>query len=290
MLRTACFALATADMDPNVDYAASTVIVPLIKTREVHDEEEGSGDDDDVFPLPASRYRYSKWHELNEMEVRSDMLHAPRIRRGPKGYTSDTIWMMEEQEKMTAEEEDDFSKNKKLWKKKKKQQMDYKSKLETWEQCEKINLSYQDLAQPYQVRAFNRVLNKLIRAETVELIENGLSDLSSVYLPNCRNLYLQRNTLKELKKLPQTPLIEHLSLQQNSIDKLIGNEILAATRLRSLVLQDNPICLKPGYRRHVFETFPSLQLLDGLPKTPIDDQEETVPGAEFTVESRCTVS
>lgn len=31
--------------------------------------------------LPASKYRYSKWHELEDMDVKGNMLRSPRVRR-----------------------------------------------------------------------------------------------------------------------------------------------------------------------------------------------------------------
>lgn len=43
--------------------------------------------------------------------------------------------------------------------------------------------------------------------------------------------------------------IEHLSLQQNNIRNLDGLEALKSSRLKSLVLRENPISLEPDYRR-----------------------------------------
>ena len=48
-------------------------------------------------------------------------------------------------------------------------------------QC--VNLSYQDLGHGYQTKEFIRVLRKLIRAESIELIENGLADLTNTTFP-----------------------------------------------------------------------------------------------------------
>lgn len=31
--------------------------------------------------LPASKYRYSKWHELEDMDIKGNMLRSPRVRR-----------------------------------------------------------------------------------------------------------------------------------------------------------------------------------------------------------------
>ena len=46
-----------------------------------------------------------------------------------------------------------------------------------------VNLSYQDLGHPYQKKEFQRVLRRLIRCEHIQLIENSLTDLSSILLP-----------------------------------------------------------------------------------------------------------
>ena len=46
-----------------------------------------------------------------------------------------------------------------------------------------VNLSYQDLGHPYQKKEFQRVLRRLIRCEHLQLIENSLTDLSTVFLP-----------------------------------------------------------------------------------------------------------
>ena len=62
-----------------------------------------------------------------------------------------------------------------------------------------VNLSYQDLGHPYQKKEFQRVLRRLIRCEHIQLIENSLQDLSTVLLPRCTHLYLQRNFITELK-------------------------------------------------------------------------------------------
>ena len=45
------------------------------------------------------------------------------------------------------------------------------------------------------------------------------------------------------------PNVEQLSLQQNNIAKLDGLELLNVTKIHSLSLQDNPVTLKPGYRK-----------------------------------------
>lgn len=46
-----------------------------------------------------------------------------------------------------------------------------------------LNLSYQDLGDPYQLENFTRILKRLIRVEHLQLVDNSLKDLSSVRLP-----------------------------------------------------------------------------------------------------------
>ncbi len=47
---------------------------------------------------------------------------------------------------------------------------------------QEVNLSYQDLGDPYQVKNFHRCLKRLIRCRHLQLIENSLTDLSSITL------------------------------------------------------------------------------------------------------------
>ena len=46
-----------------------------------------------------------------------------------------------------------------------------------------LNLSYQDLGDPYQQENFLRILHRLIRVEELQLVNNALTDLSSIRLP-----------------------------------------------------------------------------------------------------------
>lgn len=261
----------------NGDFATSGVPIVCVTAQEYYDDES---DDEllNILPLPASKYRYSKWSELEDTEITSNMLRTPRIRKPPSGFKKDTIWMLEEQERAALAEDGELPDRyqvipkKKRWGRGKKK--DYQNKLENWEQCECVNLSYQDLGHPYQMKEFLKVLRKLIRAEMIELLEDSLSDLSSVCFPRCKYLYLQRNQLKNLKKLPKLTIIEHLSLQQNNITNLNGLEALKQTRLKSLTLKENPVSLQPSYRQSVFDMLPNLLLLDDLPRLPADVSDD----------------
>lgn len=223
----------------------------------------GSG----ILPLPASRYRYTKWHDIQNMEVKGNMLRSPRIRRAPKGYNVSTIHKMEIQNGLEHATSQKRQKNNR--------RLHYQSKLESWETCEAVNLSYQELGHSYQLKQFLAVLQKLIRCESLQLMDNGLKDLSSIFLPRCKYLHLQRNFLSNLKKLPKAPMLEHLSLQQNNIESLDGIRNLRSTKIVSLTLRDNPIELDPHYRQKVFKLLPNLRVLDDIPKLLEDTAQKT---------------
>lgn len=252
--------------------------VPVVTvTQDYYDNESDEDDEyDDILPLPASKFRYSKWSQMEETEITANMLKTPRVRKAPRGFQVDTVLMLQEQERiMLADEDDDLADvnlpDKKTWWKRKKKRR-YQNKLENWEKCECVNLSYQELGHPYQMKEFLKVLRRLIRAEYIELIDNGLSDLSSVFFSKCKHLFLQRNHFSNLKKLPRFGRIEHISLQQNNITSLKGLEVLKETTLRSLVLRENPVALQPEYRATVFAILPNLIFLDDLPR--LDDAAE----------------
>lgn len=270
------------------NFATAGVPVVCVTTHEssYYHGDDSDEEDQHILPLPASKYRYSKWHQLEDADVTSDMLKCPRIRKAPAGFKVQSVVMVEEQERAMQADDDDFfefrrKEERRGWFRRNKKQ-EYSSKLEKWEVCECANLSYQDMGHTYQTKEFLRVLRRLLRAETIELIENSLSDLSSVTFPRVRRLFLQRNHLSDLRKLPHTPLLEHLSLQQNNITTLQGLDRLKESRIRSIILRENPIALKPDYRKEVFRLLPNLQFLDEIPRMECDVYEE-----EATVTSCC---
>lgn len=236
-------------------------------------------DEDDFLPLPASKFRYSKWHELDEMDIKGNMLRSPRVRRAPKGFKKDTIKKIVDEEMQDESDDEDFRPVIPMRKSRKPRfsiRNNFRNKMENWENAESANLSYQDLGDPFQKKEFLRVIRRLIRCEHIQLIEDSLQDLSSVYLPRCTHLYLQRNFLFTFKKLPRSPMLEHLSLQQNNIEKLDGLEVLRKTRLKSLVLKGNPVELDPNYRQSVFRILPYLEELDGIPKLETDEDDAVI--------------
>jgi len=260
-------------------FGSSSQDVPVLTVTQQQEYQDESEEEelDDVLPLPASKYRYSKWSQMEETEITANMLKTPRVRKAPRGFQVDTVLMLQEQERMMLAEDDDDDvidvnvQKKNRWKRKKKRR--YQNKLENWEKCECVNLSYQDLGHPYQMKEFIKVLRRLIRSEYIELMDNGLTDLSTVYFSRCRHLFLQRNHFTNLKKLPRFGRIEHISLQQNNITSLQGLEVLRKTSLKSLILRENPVALQPGYRAKVFSILPELIFLDDLPKLDSDVEE-----------------
>ncbi|KAJ4935726.1 hypothetical protein JOQ06_017254 [Pogonophryne albipinna] len=160
-------------------------------------------------PLPSSRFRFVSWHRLEQCDVTGDQLTCPRVREGPS---------------------------------------DEELLQENWENCLELNLSYQDLGDPFQKENFLRILRRLIRVEKLQLVDNSLTNLSSVRLPRCRMLNLQRNHLLCLRQLPKLPAVEHLSLSENAIGSLGGLGALGIGPLRSLNLSRNPVTFTQDYR------------------------------------------
>lgn len=58
--------------------------IPVVLITKQEDLEEDDSNDEwlDILPLPASKYRYTKWHEIEEVIVPSSSLRAPRVRKG----------------------------------------------------------------------------------------------------------------------------------------------------------------------------------------------------------------
>lgn len=212
-------------------------------------------------PLPSSRFKFVSWHRLQEIDVTGDQLTCPRVREGPS-----------EEELFLAEGDDVLLERGRHRKREEGQRWEERLQ-ENWENCLDLNLSYQDLGDPYQQENFLRILRRLIRVEELQLVDNALTDLSSIRLPRCRSLNLHRNHLRCVRQLPKLPAVEHLCLSENAIETLGGLGALGGTPLQSLTLTRNPVTFTPDYRTRVFSSLPKLQVLDGIPKLP----EDSVP-------------
>uniref|UniRef100_A0A673K593 U2A'/phosphoprotein 32 family A C-terminal domain-containing protein n=1 Tax=Sinocyclocheilus rhinocerous TaxID=307959 RepID=A0A673K593_9TELE len=186
---------------------------------------------DSGIVLPSSRFRFASWHWLEEHDVRGDQLAYPRVREGKRSFGVTLLLYIFS----VKRREDEGQK--------------WEERLqENWENCVVLNLSYQDLGDPYQLENFIRILRRLIRVERLQLVDNALRDLSSVRLPRCKILNLHRNNLTSIRQLPKVPEIQHLCLSENSISSLGELSLLRSTPLRSLTLKRNPCQFLEDYR------------------------------------------
>ncbi|KAM6987346.1 uncharacterized protein LKV04_010174 [Tautogolabrus adspersus] len=209
-------------------------------------------------PLPSSRFRFVSWHRLEQCDVTGDQLTCPRVREGPT------------EEELFEREGGDICLERGRKRREEGGQRWEERLQENWENCLELNLSYQNLGDPFQQENFLRILRRLIRVEKLQLIDNSLTNLSSVRLPRCRILNLQRNHLVCLRQLPRLPAVEHLCLSENAISSLRGLGTLENTPLRSLSLSRNPVTFTQDYRSRVFLCLPKLEVLDGIPKLSED--------------------
>uniref|UniRef100_A0A4W2DCN5 Uncharacterized protein n=1 Tax=Bos indicus x Bos taurus TaxID=30522 RepID=A0A4W2DCN5_BOBOX len=221
--------------------------------------------------LPSDSFKYLTWHKGEQNDIQGSQLRCPRVREGPSA-----------EELLFREEECTLPSQKRVLEKNK-----WETWLqENWEDCTNLNLSFQDLGDPYQVENFNRILRRLIRVETLWLVDNSLVDLSALRLPSCRVLNMNKNHLTSFKQLPKIPQIQHLSLADNHIETLTGLSSLRCTPLESLILKRNPCEFHQNYRKRVFSCLPNLKMLDGILKLP----EDTPPPETNIFSKICIVS
>ncbi|XP_043730583.1 uncharacterized protein LOC122675663 [Cervus elaphus] len=184
--------------------------------------------------LPSDSFKYLTWHTVEQNDIQGSQLRCPRVREGPSA-----------EELLLRQEECTLPSQKRVLEKNKRETW----LQENWEDCTNLNLSFQDLGDPYQVENFNRILRRLIRVETLWLVDNSLVDLSAIRLPSCRVLNMNKNHLTSFKQLPTMPQIQHLSLADNHIETLNGLSSLEHTPLESLMLKRNPCEFHQNYRK-----------------------------------------
>uniref|UniRef100_A0A3B3QU01 U2A'/phosphoprotein 32 family A C-terminal domain-containing protein n=1 Tax=Paramormyrops kingsleyae TaxID=1676925 RepID=A0A3B3QU01_9TELE len=224
-----------------------------------------------VTPLPSSRFKYLSWHKLDENGVQGNQLICPRVREPPE-------------EELYLREQEGFHEDVRRRRRRAGEKERWEERLqENWENCVELNLSFQDLGDPYQSENFFRILRRLIRVEKLQLVDNALRDLSSIRLP-CKSLNLHRNYLTSVRQLPKIPQIQHLVLSENGIEALGELVLLGTTPLHSLTLCRNPCAFLQDYRA-VFSCLPKLKVLDGIPKLPEDSSPRCPPAPSRT----CTI-
>uniref|UniRef100_A0A8C2Q5U1 Uncharacterized protein n=1 Tax=Cyprinus carpio TaxID=7962 RepID=A0A8C2Q5U1_CYPCA len=186
---------------------------------------------DSGIVLPSSRFRFASWDWLEEHDVRGDQLACPRVRESERSFR---VTLLLDLFSVKRREDEGQKWEERLQ--------------ENWDNCVVLNLSYQDLGDPYQLENFIRILRRLIRVERLQLVDNALRDLSAVRLPRCKILNLHRNNLTSIRQLPKVPEIQHLCLSENSISSLGELSLLRSTPLRSLTLKRNPCQFLEDYR------------------------------------------
>ncbi|XP_010604992.1 uncharacterized protein LOC104850007 isoform X2 [Fukomys damarensis] len=205
--------------------------------------------------LPSDSCKYLTWNKIEQHDIQGSQLHCPRVREGPS-----------EEELPFRQVRCTLPPKRRILEKTKRETW----LQENWEDCMNLNISFQDLGDPYQVENFKRILRRLIRVETLWLMDNSLVDLSAIRLPSCRILNMNKNYLTSFKQLPKIPRIQHLSLAENHIETLAGLSSLQCTPLESLILTRNPCEFHQNYRKRVFSCLPNLKMLDGILKLPED--------------------
>ncbi|CAO2612854.1 Acidic leucine-rich nuclear phosphoprotein 32-related protein 2 [Lemmus lemmus] len=198
--------------------------------------------------LPSDSYKYLAWYNIEEHDIQGSQLHCPRIRQGPSEE-----WLLSRQVGCAlTPKKRVLEKNKwEMWLQ------------ENWEDCK-------DLGDPFQLENFHRILRRLIRVEILWLVDNSLVDLTTIRLPSCRVLNMNKNYITSFKQLPKIPQIQHLSLADNHIETLAGLSSLRYTSLESLILKRNPCEFHQNYRKQMFFCLPNLKILDGILKLPED--------------------
>uniref|UniRef100_A0A670ZDY6 Uncharacterized protein n=1 Tax=Pseudonaja textilis TaxID=8673 RepID=A0A670ZDY6_PSETE len=185
--------------------------------------------------LPSDTFKYVTWHELEEHDVQGSQICCPRVRKGPS-----------EEECFFRGEEYGRCARKKMTEKERWEQW----LQEDWENCVSLNLSYQDLGDPYQIDNSKRIICRLIRVERLWLVDNSLTDLSAICLPRCKELKLSKNHFTSFRQLPKMPEIQHLSLDENNITALNELSALRYAPLESLILKRNPCEFQENYRHN----------------------------------------
>ncbi|XP_039097878.1 uncharacterized protein LOC120238278 isoform X4 [Hyaena hyaena] len=138
--------------------------------------------------LPSDSFKFLTWHNVEQHDIRGSQLRCPRVREGP---STEELLFRQEECAMPARKRGLEKSKWETWLQ------------ENWEQCMNLNLSFQDLGDPYQVANFNRILRRLIRVENLWLVDNSLVDLSAIRLPRVFSCLPNLKMLDGILKLPE---------------------------------------------------------------------------------------
>ena len=228
----------------------------------------------DFQKLPAYQFRHVNWSDLKNMDITGPSLKGPRIRATPSlkdkefdsipessaNYQPHIYNFSSQQEKRAAQREV-------------KEVQNIKSRIEDWENVSKVNLSYQELGGQFQSRMLNTTLKKLIRCETLILVDNRLSDLSEFTFPCVKELNISLNVFESWSQLPVCPQLKILNLTGNKISAI--TDVSRLGNVEVLKLRNNPLVWTvPEYRKLLFKLVPSLFSIDGVTREDLKKREE----------------
>lgn len=104
-----------------------------------------------------------------------------------------------------------------------------------------LNLTGQNLGCAAQRQALLTMLAMNPYADTVNLSDNGLTDLSDVTLPLARHVFLANNALPSFASLPIMPHVETLCVSGNPIHKFDGLCAKRFPKLTKIMLDRCPV-------------------------------------------------
>ena len=235
----------------------------------------------DFKQLPAYQFRHVNWSDLKNMEITGPRLKGPRIRATPSlkdkefdsipessaNYQPHIYNFSSQQEKRAANREV-------------KEVNSIKSRIENWENVSKVNLSYQELGGQFQSRMLNSTLKKLIRCETLILVDNRLSDLSEFTFPCVKEMNLSLNVFVSCSKVPVCPQLKILNLTGNKISTI--KDVSRFGCVEVLKLRNNPLVWTvPEYRKLLFKMVPSLYCIDGVTREDLEKRKEALESSEL---------
>eukprot|EP00116_Pleurobrachia_bachei_P003079 sb/3463341/ len=249
-----------------------SVVRPNIKLTKTSGGGNAKGPD--YTKLPSHQYRHVNYSDLKEIKVKGPQLRGPRIRATPSvkdpefdeipettaNYQPHIFTFSSQQEKRAAQREV-------------KEVTGIKSKVEDWENITHANFSFQELGQMFQTRMLKPSLRKLIRCESLILIDNRLSELTELTLPCLTELNLSLNLFTSFGDLPTCPRLVSLNVSGN---RITGSEGIEKFKLLAeLKMKMNPFVWKePKYRLNLFEKCPSLIKIDEMTRECVSDLKE----------------